>query len=304
MGEIPHMKNVLRKIKNRGITIKAIGIGMLFPFLFGCALIFYFNIRLQSKLLIVSEKNAIRVGNGNDMHRLLMAQRVCIILMVLLIGVVAVLLYTQVIRIIKQYAQCAARGELLDGKGILELRQLAEAYNDMCDKQCEKAGQLRKHIENDTLTKVVKQGAFEKIVGKILDGEEERGCLLLIDTDKLNEINDSYSHDMGDAVLKNIAATLERSFRSCDCIGRIGDDEFAVWLGELYRDSTEYIRKRIAAINDRLLHPEDGIPPVTLSVGVAFSCPGDNYKSLFKRAEKALYRVKTGGRCGCEVQDE
>ena len=87
MGEIPHMKNVLRKIKNRGITIMAIGIGMLFPFLFGCALIFYFNIRLQSKLLIVSGTNAIRVENGNDIQRLLMVQKVCIILMVLLIGV-------------------------------------------------------------------------------------------------------------------------------------------------------------------------------------------------------------------------
>lgn len=298
------MKNVLRKIKDRGITIKAIGIGMLFPILFGCALIFYFNIRLQSKFLIASETNDIRVGNGNDIQRLLLVQRIGIVIMLLLIGVAAVVLYTQVIRIIKQYAQCAACGELLDGKGILELRHLAEVYNDMCEKQCEKAGKLRDHTENDTLTNVVKQGTFEKIIGKILDGEEEQGCLLLIDTDKLKEINDSFGHDIGDAVLKNIAVTLERSFRSCDCIGRIGDDEFAVWLGELSRDSTDYIRKRIAAINDRLLHPEDGIPPVTLSVGVAFSRPEDNYKSLYKRAEKALYRVKTGGRCGCEVQDE
>lgn len=271
------MKNVLRKIKDRGITIKAIGIGMLFPILFGCALIFCFNIRLQ------------RIG---------------IVIMLLLIGVATVLLYTQVIRILQRHARCVARGELLDCQGVRELRYLAEAYNDMCDKQCEKAGQLRNHTENDTLTNVVKQGTFEKIVGKMLDGEEEQGCLLLIDTDKLKEINDSFGHDMGDAVLKNIAITLERSFRSCDCIGRIGDDEFAVWLGELSRDSTEYIRKRIAAINDRLLHPGDGIPPVTLSVGAAFSRSEDNYKSLYKRAEKALYRVKTGGRCGCEVQDE
>lgn len=271
------MKNVLRKIKDRGITIKAIGIGMLFPILFGCALIFCFNIRLQ------------RIG---------------IVIMLLLIGVATVLLYTQVIRILQRHTRCVARGELLDCQGVRELRYLAEAYNDMCDKQCEKAGQLRNHTENDTLTNVVKQGTFEKIVGKMLDGEEEQGCLLLIDTDKLKEINDSFGHDMGDAVLKNIAITLERSFRSCDCIGRIGDDEFAVWLGELSQDSTEYIRKRIAAINDRLLHPGDGIPPVTLSVGAAFSRSEDNYKSLYKRAEKALYRVKTGGRCGCEVQDE
>ena len=298
------MKNVLRKIKNRGITIKAIGIGMLFPILFACVLILYCNIRLRTELLISVETNTTGTWNGNDIQKLLMAQRIGIILMLLLIGVAALLFYTQVVRILQRHVRCVARGELLDCQGVRELQYLAEAYNDMCDKQCEKAGQLRNHTEDDILTNVVKQGTFEKIIDKILDGEEEQGCLLLIDTDKLNEINDSYSHDMGDAVLKNIAATLERSFRSCDCIGRIGDDEFAVWLGELYRDSTEYIRRRIAAINDRLLHPEDGIPPVTLSVGVAFSCPGDNYKSLYKRAEKALYRVKTGGRCGCEVQDE
>lgn len=298
------MKNVLRKIKDRGITIKAIGIGMLFPILFECALIFYFNIRLQSKLLIASETNDIRVGNGNDIQRLLLVQRIGIVIMLLLIGVAAVVLYTQVIRIIKQYAQCAARGELLDRQGVRELRYLAETYNDMCEKQCERAGKFRKNTDSDALTDVVKQGTFEKIVGKILDGEVEQGCLLLIDTDKLKEINDSSGHDMGDAVLKNIAVTLERSFRSCDCIGRIGDDEFAVWLGELSRDSTEYIRKRIATINDRLLHPENGLPPVTLSVGVAFSRSGDNFKSLYKRAEKALFRVKTGGRCGCEMQDE
>lgn len=298
------MRNVLRKIKDRGITIKAVGIGMLFFILSGCALILYSHIRLRSELMISAETDAVRAENEYHIHKLLMAQRIGIILVLLLIGVAAVLLYTQVIRILQRHVRRVVRGELLDCRGVRELRYLAEAYNGMCEKQYEKAEKLSDNAEKDALTNVVKQGAFERIIGKLLDGEEEQGCLLLMDTDKLEEINASYSRDMGDAVLKNIAATLERSFRSCDCIGRTGDDEFAVWLGELSRDSTEYIRKRIAAINDRLLHPENGIPPVTLSAGMAFSHSKDNYKSLYKRAEKALYRVKTGGRCGCEVQED
>ncbi len=297
------MKKMLRDIKNRGISVRTMSAVMTVSVLMMCALVLYTNIRLHQELMTPAGADAVDPGNLYNIEKLADVQSVCMIVMLLLIGVTAVLYYTQIFSVIEKHVQSAADGEMLDGGGICELRYLAENYNDNLEKRYEKERKGHKGVDNDLLTGAVNRGAFIKTVGQLLSDEEEPGCLLLINADQMQHVNDTYSYDTGDAVLRNIVQTLQRSFRSCDYIGRLGDDEFGVWLGELSLDSAEYIRRRIATINDRLLHPKDGIPPVTLSVGVAFGEPGDNFKSLHKKAEKALYRVKVGGRCGCEVYE-
>ena len=126
-------------------------------------------------------------------------------------------------------------------------------------------------------------------------------ALLLIDVDTFKTVNDTYGHDMGDQILKKVSDLLKKTFRSIDYVCRIGGDEFAIIMVEMTSDLEYTILDKISVINEKLSKEEDGLPAVSLSVGVAFSDrenPGD---TIFKDADKALYNVKEHGKCGCKI---
>ncbi len=83
--------------------------------------------------------------------------------------------------------------------------------------------------------------------------------------------------------------------------GRVEEDEFALWIGGLSAENVGGIRRRIAHLNDLLMHMEEEIPAVTLSAGAAVGEAGEDFKCLYRRAEEVLRRVKERGRCGCEI---
>lgn len=142
---------------------------------------------------------------------------------------------------------------------------------------------------------------FERVVSESLGQAREQGCLLTVDVDKFRDVNDLHGQDAGGAVLHYVERVLCDVFGGQACICSPGGDIFVLWLSEMSRDSADEIRRRIGMANDRLLHPVGGIPPVSLSAGVAFRESEDDNKSIVKRANKALYRVKESGRCGCEM---
>lgn len=149
--------------------------------------------------------------------------------------------------------------------------------------------------------RVVDQKTFERMVNESLSAEQGKGCLLSCNADRFRAINDIYGRDTGDAVLRYIANILCDVFRECDCIAGPGGDRFVLWLSAVSRDNAEEVRRQVGVVNDRLLHPTGGLPPVSMSVGAAFCQSKDDYKSLGKRANKALNLVKGSGRCGCEM---
>lgn len=156
-------------------------------------------------------------------------------------------------------------------------------------------------LRDEATVQVVDQRTFEKKVNDSLSVGQGMGCLLVCNVDRFREINDIYGHDTGDAVLRHVASVLCGVFKEYACIGSPDGDRFALWLAEISQDSAEEIRKLTGIVNDRLLHPAGEIPPVSVSVGAAFCKKEDDGRSLGKRANKALYLVKEGGRCGCEV---
>lgn len=202
--------------------------------------------------------------------------------------------------ILRMYVKEIENNENISERGVYELRYLARVYNAQNRLQQQKTQHLQLQVDIDNMTGAVSRAAFEQMIDTVLHEHGEKGAFLLIDVDRFKQINDTYGHDMGDHILQSVVEVLQASFRSCDIVARLGGDEFAVWLSELNEDSTDYIRKRIAVINNRLLHPTEQLPPVTLSVGVSFGRAEDDFKSLYKSADSALYRVKEGGRCGCE----
>ncbi len=155
--------------------------------------------------------------------------------------------------------------------------------------------------KRDALTGAVNKSAFQKIVEDALAGEHMQGCLLLVDVDHMQEVNDSYGRETGDRVLQAVYATLREHFRGEDGIGRLSEDTFGIWIEGLSADQLGGIRRRIAVVNDRLLHGDRDMPTVTLSAGAALGESGESYKEMYRQAQKVLYRVKEGGRCGCEI---
>ena len=126
-------------------------------------------------------------------------------------------------------------------------------------------------------------------------------ALILIDVDHFKDINDTYGHAVGDRVLKRVADILRHSFRSVDNICRIGGDEFAVIMTRANSSMEQIVVNKINRANDLLQHPKDDLPPVSLSVGVAFSDRDNPQGDIFKDADSALYEVKRAGRRGCAI---
>jgi diguanylate cyclase (GGDEF)-like protein len=121
--------------------------------------------------------------------------------------------------------------------------------------------------------------------------------MLMIDIDHFKSINDTYGHNQGDVVLRQVAATLIESVRSSDIPVRLGGEEFAVFaVGEAVAHITlfaERLRARIAAL--RFAEPmADRV--VTVSIGVAVRQPREALLDLIQRADMALYGAKNGGR--------
>ena len=85
-------------------------------------------------------------------------------------------------------------------------------------------------------------------------------------------------------VLKKVAAFLKDGFRATDYPARIGGDEFAVILTSMSEEMQGAVERKITEMNDRLMHPNDGLPQVSLSVGGAFSENGFT-DDLYQKAD-------------------
>jgi two-component system cell cycle response regulator len=124
--------------------------------------------------------------------------------------------------------------------------------------------------------------------------------MIIMDVDHFKAVNDTYGHDIGDQVLKQIAEMIIKSIRSADLAARFGGEEFVVLMPETDAqqglDAAERIRKTVEKMPMKVTH-EVGHINKTVSIGVAFlNDMGDSGQALIKRADEALYKAKHSGR--------
>ena len=119
---------------------------------------------------------------------------------------------------------------------------------------------------------------------------------MLVDVDNFKTFNDTYGHEMGDAILVEVVATLHAYFRPSDYICRIGGDEFAVIMSSVGTGTSAAIEHKLDQIATFLRDTTNGLPKATISVGVAFGRPGIKDDELFQEADGALYEAKRLGR--------
>ena len=182
--------------------------------------------------------------------------------------------------------------------GVEELRIVSRVYNRILKDNNEVHERLSKEASQDALTGLLNRGAYDLLM------ENTGGdhiALLIIDVDDFKGVNDTYGHATGDRILKRVAELLRSNFRSVDILCRIGGDEFAVVMTRIDSSLKGLVLDKVQRMNDSLRHPKDDLPPVSLSVGIAFSDRENPIGDIFEDADSALYRVKEAGRGGCAV---
>lgn len=177
--------------------------------------------------------------------------------------------------------------------GANEFRYLASTYNKMYEVYKKSIEHLNYKASHDELTKVYNRAGYNVLLSGI---DLDSTFMLLIDADYFKEINDQYGHDTGDRILIKIADTVKCYFRSDDYVCRIGGDEFVVLMVHADENNEDLITSKIQRINTRLSNTDDGLPPITLSVGIAHGKNAADAKTLFEHADEALYKAKENGR--------
>ena len=161
---------------------------------------------------------------------------------------------------------------------------------------------LQRQATVDALTGVYNRGAFFDLAGTVLEQDKTKAlgfALLMIDLDHFKQVNDTYGHPFGDAVLKATADMIRNHFCKGDIVGRYGGEEFAVLL-ECVSDAQAVTAAGVLqkAIEDMPVCCQAQSIRVTVSIGIAY-CPagaGQTLESLLAQADEALYLSKSRGR--------
>lgn len=153
----------------------------------------------------------------------------------------------------------------------------------------------------DGLTKVLNSNTFKKDISNLLEASNEQYAFAIIDIDDFKNVNDTYGHYEGDQVLITIANAMKEIFQEDALIGRLGGDEFSVFLKY---ETKQRLEEQIQMLFQELtyLNKSAKTPIPTLSIGVSIRKQNDNVTTLYQRADSLLYEVKKDGKNNYRIE--
>ncbi len=146
---------------------------------------------------------------------------------------------------------------------------------------------------HDELTGVLNRAGYELLLSGI---DSENTFMIMLDVDNFKTINDTCGHETGDRVLVRLARVLKKHFRSEDYVCRIGGDEFVVFMVHTEKTQYDLVAAKIEGISRELFESKDGLPSVTISVGIAHGSEFPDAAAWFEEADEAMYRAKQRGK--------
>ena len=255
------------------------------------------NVRLCTQSLIRSSSQELEQASAQLSFLNRVQTVLTVLFLVIVLGIVA-LIMQQVLKPLTNMVHEMQAKKSIVPTGVEELRFVTRTYNRILKENEEAQERLSHEASHDALTGLFNRGAYDLLMES---ADREHMALILIDVDYFKTVNDIYGHVIGDRVLKRVAEILRHSFRSVDILCRIGGDEFVVVMTRVNSSMSQLVLNKIRQVNELLQHPKDDLPPVSLSVGVAFSDRKNPKGDIFKDADTALYRVKEAGRKGCMI---
>ena len=151
----------------------------------------------------------------------------------------------------------------------------------------------------DPLTGVYNREVTIKKIEKFINGNKNgKHALMFIDFDDFKKVNDSYGHLVGDKVLTYVIGSIKNIFSEGEIIGRIGGDEFVVFIECVENDETIVNKADILIDSLNTTYTNDNCEiKLSASVGIAaYPDDGIHYEQLIQCADKALYQVKNKGK--------
>jgi diguanylate cyclase (GGDEF)-like protein len=167
--------------------------------------------------------------------------------------------------------------------------------------------ELRRLATTDPLTGLANRRHFLTQVERELDRFKryaQPAALLMLDLDHFKQVNDTYGHALGDAVLKHFAVITGQALRKIDLLGRLGGEEFAALLPDTTLIGAYPLAERLRGIiMESPVETTAGSIGFTVSIGVALFTPDDqDANAILIRADRALYRAKNRGRNRVEME--
>lgn len=155
----------------------------------------------------------------------------------------------------------------------------------------------QKEATSDPLTGLLNRRECVARIESYIGGSRNPAAFMLIDVDNFKQVNDTYGHLYGDSVLNEFAGSLRAVFRREDIIARIGGDEFVVFMTNV--ETGSIIEDKVSRIESifKDFTAKEGTEKVGCSIGISFyPGHGSDFRSLFAKADAAMYHVKQKGK--------
>lgn len=196
------------------------------------------------------------------------------------------------------YRWMLARGEALYDENGIPYR-MAGSHTDITEKK-EMEKQLESLASTDALTGLWNRRYFFEIGHnecKRTRRYKAKFGMLMIDIDHFKDINDTYGHAAGDAVLINVSEVFKKHLRDVDIASRIGGEEFAVLMPNTDIEGVKIVAERLrSAVESSQIAYEGNALKITISVGISDCSNVNSIDEMLKNADDALYDAKNSGR--------
>ncbi len=192
--------------------------------------------------------------------------------------------------------------------GILALLYFAVAFHVYVDRSISYFKRMRDYnlqlvdlASHDPLTKALNAGAYYRACDQLIHASQRSNqpfAVLFIDLDHFKSINDTYGHAVGDDVLRAVAQTLKDTVRRSDLVGRIGGEEFSVFLPNTQLQGAQQLAETLRVAIENIDIQVEGVRlKITASIGVAAKTfAQESMQVIQQHADQAMYEAKRGGR--------
>ena len=183
-------------------------------------------------------------------------------------------------------------------------KEMHELYAELEQKSKTKLAQsearFRALAKHDTLTGISNRFSLEEELKRLIASSKrtkEQFALLFLDLDKFKYINDSFGHDFGDKLLKEVVTRVAPKLRKEDIFARLGGDEFVIVLTHIDESKLSIVLEKIISLFRQEWNIDEHIINVSTSIGVVlYPKDGRSEVELLKNADIAMYRAKELGR--------